>query len=125
MPPADVDKYSVIDGYLAVHVGDQEYRLQDKTAYRGFTGSRGPGLHPAAQQRLHIEIQIDPSTPVGKDDKAGVKDIILGAVTSIMDFEDSSPPSTPRTRSSATATGSAPAPVTCRSRSPRRQDLHQ
>ena len=88
---ADVDRYSITDGYLAAHVGDKEFRLQDKTAYRGFTGSlEDPASILLRNNGLHIEIQIDPSTPVGKDDKAGVKDIILeAAVTNIMDFEDS------------------------------------
>ncbi len=88
---ADVDRYSVIDGYLAAHVGDEEFRLQDKTAYRGFSGSlEDPASILLRNNGLHIEIQIDPSTPVGKDDKAGVKDIVLeAAVSTIMDFEDS------------------------------------
>jgi len=88
---ADVDRYSVIDGYLAAHVGGQEHRLQDKAAYRGFSGNiEDPASILLRNNGLHIEIQIDPSTPVGKDDKAGVKDIVLeAAVSTIMDFEDS------------------------------------
>jgi malate synthase len=39
---------------------------------------------------LHIEILIDPDSPVGSTDKAGVKDVVLeSAITTIMDFEDS------------------------------------
>ena len=39
---------------------------------------------------LHIEILIDPESPVGSTDTAGIKDVILeSAVTTIMDFEDS------------------------------------
>ena len=39
---------------------------------------------------LHIEILIDPESPVGSTDAAGIKDVILeSAVTTIMDFEDS------------------------------------
>ena len=39
---------------------------------------------------LHIEILIDPDSPVGSTDKAGIKDVVLeSAITTIMDFEDS------------------------------------
>src|SRR5262249_15492499 len=39
---------------------------------------------------LHIEILIDPESPIGQTDRAGVKDVILeSAITTIMDFEDS------------------------------------
>ena len=39
---------------------------------------------------LHIEILIDPDSPVGSTDAAGIKDVVLeSAITTIMDFEDS------------------------------------
>ena len=39
---------------------------------------------------LHIEILIDPESPVGSTDEAGIKDVVLeSAITTIMDFEDS------------------------------------
>ncbi len=39
---------------------------------------------------LHIEILVDPESPVGSTDAAGIKDVMLeSAITTIMDFEDS------------------------------------
>jgi malate synthase len=39
---------------------------------------------------LHIEILIDPDSPVGSTDAAGIKDVVLeSAITTIQDFEDS------------------------------------
>ena len=39
---------------------------------------------------LHIEILVDPDSPVGSTDAAGIKDVVLeSAITTIQDFEDS------------------------------------
>ncbi|MDH6246572.1 malate synthase G [Mycobacterium sp. OTB74] len=61
----------------------------------GFVGYTGELSHPQwsvllEHHGLHIEILIDPESPVGATDKAGIKDVVLeSAITTIMDFEDS------------------------------------
>ena len=57
-------------------------------------GYQGPAEAPTAlilkHHGLHIEIQIDPTSPIGAQDIAGVKDILLeSALSTIQDCEDS------------------------------------
>ena len=58
-----------------------------------FAGYSGNSVAPSVllvNHGLHIEILIDPESPVGSTDAAGIKDVILeSAITTIMDFEDS------------------------------------
>ncbi|MBK3844890.1 MAG: malate synthase G [Gammaproteobacteria bacterium] len=59
-----------------------------------FVGYQGEAVEPTAillkNNGLHVEIQIDPNSPIGQTDAAGVKDLLVeAAVTTIMDCEDS------------------------------------
>ena len=66
--------------------------LANPGQFAGYTGELGrPDWSVLlVNHGLHIEILIDPESPIGKTDAAGIKDVILeSAVTTIMDFEDS------------------------------------
>ncbi|MDF0529114.1 malate synthase G [Tsukamurella sp. 8F] len=88
---ADVTKYSVEGGVLQATVDGQTVGLADPTGYAGRIGDEAsPSAILLRHNGLHLEIQIDPESPIGSTDKAGVKDVLVeSAVTTIMDLEDS------------------------------------
>lgn len=89
---ADATGLSVEDGRLKVATADGSAGLADPDKFAGYTGELGSPSWSVLQVNhgLHIEILIDPESPIGKTDAAGIKDVILeSAVTTIMDFEDS------------------------------------
>jgi malate synthase len=64
--------------------------LKDPAQFVGVVNPDNPAAFLFAHHGLHIEIQIDPQSPVGAAHPAGVKDVILeSAVTTIQDCEDS------------------------------------
>ncbi|CAN5544938.1 malate synthase G [soil metagenome] len=84
--------FTVDDGRLLVTLGDdQSAGLDNVDQFAGYLGE--PDALTAillVNHGLHIEILIDPDSPVGSTDQAGVKDVVLeSAITTIMDFEDS------------------------------------
>ncbi|BDG47020.1 MULTISPECIES: malate synthase G [Parageobacillus] len=88
----DAVQYAVVDGKLVVSVeSGNTTTLKEEEKFVGFQGSpENPTAVLLKNNGLHIEIQIDRNHPVGKTDKAGVKDVYLeAAVTTIMDCEDS------------------------------------
>ena len=88
---ADATGYAVEAGALVVrtHAGDRA--LADPSRFVGYTGD--PAAPSAVLLRvngLHLEIAIDRTHRIGKDDPAGVADVILeAAVSTIIDCEDS------------------------------------
>ncbi len=57
-------------------------------------GWRGDAAAPSAvllrHHNLHVELLIDRTSPIGKDDRAGIADVVLeAAITTIQDLEDS------------------------------------
>src|SRR5215510_5966660 len=88
----DVDSYSVEGANLLVRLRDGTSTGLARPAQ--FAGYRGEASAPPAvllrNHGLHLEIKIDRGGPVGRDDPAGIADIVLeSAVTTIMDLEDS------------------------------------
>lgn len=84
--------FKVEDGQVLVTLGDDmSVGLADPEQFVGYSGDAdNPSAILLRNNGLHIEILIDPDSPVGSTDKAGVKDVVLeSAVTTIMDFEDS------------------------------------
>ncbi|CAJ1503069.1 malate synthase G [[Mycobacterium] burgundiense] len=89
---SDVTGLAIEDGQLSVAVGDDEsVTLATPAQFAGYTGeAAAPTAVLLVNNGLHIEIAIDPDSPIGSTDQAGIKDVILeSAVTTIMDFEDS------------------------------------
>lgn len=88
---ADVTGFKVEDGKLVIRQGDKTTSLAQSEKFAGFLGdAANPTGILLKNNGLHAEIQIDPSSHVGKDDPAGIKDVLMeAAVTTIQDCEDS------------------------------------
>ena len=80
-------------GQLLIDLGDDlSTGLATPEQFVGYIGELGSPQWSVLLRNhgLHIEILIDPESPVGSTDAAGIKDVVLeSAITTIMDFEDS------------------------------------
>lgn len=84
--------YFVADRALRVRL--QDGRTTGLADPQRFCGYRGDPASPEAvllrHNNLHIELTIDRNHPIGRDDAAGVADVVLeAAITTIQDLEDS------------------------------------
>lgn len=88
---ADATSFKVEGGQLVAALPESSSGLAEPGQLAGYTGSaESPTAVLVVNHGLHIEIVIDPESPIGATDRAGIKDVILeSAVTTIMDFEDS------------------------------------
>jgi malate synthase len=81
------------EGQLLIDLGDGlSTGLAAPEQFVGYTGELGSPTWSVLLKNhgLHIEILIDPDSPVGSNDAAGIKDVVLeSAITTIQDFEDS------------------------------------
>ncbi|WP_069862995.1 malate synthase G [Pseudomonas citronellolis] len=89
---ADASAYRIEQGQLRVTLEDGSVSGLAEPAK--FVGYQGEPLSPKAvllkNNGLHFEIQIDPTSPIGQTDAAGVKDVLVeAALSTILDCEDS------------------------------------
>ena len=88
----EIAAFQINDGNLEITLKDQtKVTLADNDKFVGYSGDvENPSGILMKNNNLHIEVQIDREDSVGKDDLAGIKDILVeSAVTTIQDCEDS------------------------------------
>ena len=89
----DVSALAIVDGALTLQCGDDAsaFSLADGDVFAGHGGdASAPEMVVLRNNGLHIIIKIDGAGAIGRDDAAGINDIIVeSALSSIMDCEDS------------------------------------
>ncbi|WP_374349668.1 malate synthase G [Limnohabitans sp.] len=88
----DSTGYAVKGGKLVVTLkGGKTSGLKDAKQFVGYTGAASaPASVLFVHNGLHLDLQIDKTTPIGKTDPAGVSDLIAeAALSTILDLEDS------------------------------------
>ncbi|MFW1664186.1 MULTISPECIES: malate synthase G [Acinetobacter] len=89
---ADATHYAIENKALVVTLKDgSKTKLKQESAFVGYNGEEAaPTEVVLLNNGLHVIIEIDANSPIGKTDAAGVKDLVLeAAVTTIQDLEDS------------------------------------
>ena len=88
----EVIDFEFVDGELFFTLeSGKKVKLKDKEKYIGYM-DKGEGAYGLLfkNNNLHFEIQIDKEHPIGTEDSAGIKDILMeSAITTIQDCEDS------------------------------------
>ena len=88
----DSTGYKVEGGQLVVSLANGNTTgLKDASQFKGYQGNAAAPSSVLLQHNgLHLDIQIDRSTPIGQSDAAGVSDLVLeAALSTILDLEDS------------------------------------
>jgi malate synthase len=87
----DASGYSVEAGKLVVKTASGSTSLADETQFIGYQGdAAAPSSVLLKHNGLHLDIQIDARTAIGRTDPAGISDLVLeAALSTILDLEDS------------------------------------
>jgi malate synthase len=88
----DAAGYKVEGGELAVTLKNgSSTGLKDAAQFIGYQGDAAtPSSVLLRNHGIHVDIQVDRNTPIGKSDAAGVSDLIIeAALSTILDLEDS------------------------------------
>ncbi|RFC69325.1 MULTISPECIES: malate synthase G [Mesorhizobium] len=88
----EAKSFAVADKKLAVTLLDgRNVGLKDAAKFAGYLGeANAPSQFLLRNHNLGIEVLIDSTSPIGKDDPAHISDVWLeAAITTIMDCEDS------------------------------------
>jgi malate synthase len=88
---AEASAYRVESGRLVVSRSGAAEQLAHPERFAGWRGDpASPDAILLVHHDLHVEIVVDRTHAIGREDSAGIADILLeSAVTAIMDFEDS------------------------------------
>jgi malate synthase len=83
--------YSVRDGQLQIAIEGGSTTLADPAAFVGYQGdAAAPSSVLLKHNGIHMDIQIDRDTTIGKTDAAGISDVVMeAALSTILDLEDS------------------------------------
>jgi malate synthase len=89
---ADVVQYRLDEGHLSARLRNQtKAGLAQPEQLVGYCGNpSAPSAILLQNNGLHIEIVLDRTNPIGREDAAGIADVVLeAAITTIQDCEDS------------------------------------
>lgn len=87
----NIDKIEIENSRLVLNINKEKINLKNENQFIGFNGDKSsPTSILLKNNNLHFDIIIDPSSPIGKGDKANISDFIVeSAISTIIDNEDS------------------------------------
>ncbi len=87
----NIDKIEIENNKLILNINKEKIHLKNENQFIGFNGDKSsPTSILLKNNNLHFDIIIDPSSPIGKGDKANISDFIVeSAISTIIDNEDS------------------------------------